>query len=192
MYWNDIAIALEKTGIVLLAATVYALAVLALAAAVGRVRWRPVPRLGSVVGAGFVFALLGIVMGMTMSASRTPAVGNVLPGALTFIGAVALFAVTREKADPPVVLSAVAGFAALFFLGTVLGAFERERALATAELRKWDVNRLTMEADVEFFIEGYRRARGLSPRQWEHAAPKAEEAKAPNSRAEDGPEPEKP
>jgi hypothetical protein len=50
--------------------------------------------------------VMGIVMGMTMSARRTPAVGAVLR----------------------VVVAAVWGFAVLFVLGTVLGAFERARA----------------------------------------------------------------
>lgn len=82
--------------------------------------------------------VLGLVMGMTMSARRTPAVGAVLP----------------------VVVAAVWGFAVLFVLGTVLGAFERARALATAALR------LMHEANAELVIDADRRARGLAPLNW--------------------------
>lgn len=111
----------------------------------------------------FVFGMLALVTGVITGASRSAAVGDVLPAALGLIGAVALYVVTKTKTEIPVASTAVISFSALLLLGTVLGSYERVRSAAYQESLKYDFNRLKSQADIEFVINGYRRSRGLSP-----------------------------
>lgn len=163
MAWLDILQAGEKVvvGILCVAAFV-ALSALAVTA-VGKIAGGGILFSGLHLGAMFLFGFLAFVVGLVMAASRVGAVGNVVPGALTLIGGVALFLFNREAVDRLLVAGAVFGFSAMLLFGTVLGSYERERALRQAEEAAVDPERLHDLAEVEFFVNAFRESRGLPP-----------------------------
>lgn len=107
----------------------------------------------------FLFAFLGWVMGLVMAASREAAVGTVIPAALTLIGGVALFLFTEPRYKKEIVFAAVFGFSAMLLFGTVLGSYERARAIADAR----SIDRLVRAAQTEFLVDAFRKSRGLPP-----------------------------
>jgi hypothetical protein len=155
----ELFLALELAGaFALIAATFTVLVWLGLAA------WeafasRRVADTPALLGGAFTFAILGLVIGSTLATSRTPAVDAVLPGILTFVGAVAAYLVTRTGAHVGVATVATVAFALHLFMGSVLGALQRGRAEAAA----FDPDRLRWQADVEFTVNAYRDALGLAP-----------------------------
>lgn len=178
MYRADLLLALEKSAI--LVACALALALFVYLSLVFRVVGQPGrdDRIGAATGAAFVFALLGIVTGFTMGASRVAVVANIVPAALTFIGGLALWIVTREtkEATPPhpgqvvAVACSVTSFTLMLFFGMVLGAFERNRAEYEARSQDLDHARMIREAEVEFLVNAYRATLGLGPRDFSPAA----------------------
>lgn len=172
MYRADLLLALEKTAIVLGCAAFLALLVHLAQAFRAAARPGDETPTAHATSAAFVFALLGIVTGLTMGASRVAVVANILPAALTFIGGLALWIVSRESKAPPapgqiaLVATAIMAFVLMLFFGTVLGAFERNRALYQASRDSHDIQRLRHEADVEFAINAYRDALGLAPKDF--------------------------
>lgn len=167
MYLIDILNGLAKLGIGIGLAAIWAGLIGAVALLSGRIRRERVQRLGAICVVAFVFGLLALVAGIVTGSSRVAAVGQVLPAALSLIGGVALFLFSRAPGEMPILASAVASFAALLLLGIVLGSFERMRAEAYAEAQRYDMARLRAQADVEFFINGYRASRGLAPLTFE-------------------------
>lgn len=113
--------------------------------------------------AAFAFGFLAISIGILMSASREPAVTQIIPVALTFVGGIALYLVTGDKGQTSVVLSAVSSFAALLIAGSYLGYAERTNAESFIANRQYDLARQTALAELEFQINTQRRARGLNP-----------------------------
>lgn len=173
MYRADVLLAAEKAGVLVLCSGLVAIVIFIFAASVAATTMREDESAGRVAGASFVFGLIGIVVGITMAASRSPAVGNVLPAAISFIGAAALWVITREKGHAVTVGAAVASFTLLLFTGTVIGAFERDRSLAQAAAADQDRFRLMQEADLELAVNAYRRSLGLPPLEFVRAAEKA-------------------
>jgi hypothetical protein len=174
MYRADLLLALEKSAIILACAAACALLVrMALAIRMIGTPGREEP-VGPATGAAFVFALLGVVTGFTMGASRVAVVASIVPAALTFIGGLALLIVTgrarsAEAAPQPdgVTLGcAVVSFTLLLFFGLVLGAFERIRAEHETRNLAFDRERLLHEARVEFTTNAFRRSLGLAPRDF--------------------------
>lgn len=159
MHRSDILLSIEKALVLVACAGTLSLILFIALSAWSSSKMKSVDQIGPVVGACFVFGVLGIVIGITMGSSRTPVVDTVLPAALSFIGGVALFVITRDKSDFVIVSAAVVGFSVLMFVGTILGAFERNRAIIQA---KYDLKRLTWEAETEFAINAYRDSMGLA------------------------------
>lgn len=166
MYRADVLLAAQKAGVLVLCSGVVALVVFIVAASVAATTMRNDEGAGRVAGTSFVFGLIGIVVGITMAASRSPAVANVLPAAISFIGAAALWVITREKGNAITVGAAVASFTILLFTGTVIGAFERDRSLAQASTAGYDRFRLMQEAEVEQAVNAYRNSLGLPPKDF--------------------------
>lgn len=167
MHLSDILAGLERGAIVFgltfgLATTIFILG-----------QWskvvlgRSIPNLGTICVVAFVFGILALVTGLVTGASRSAAVGQVLPAALGSIGAVALFVVTKAPKEIPLAATAVSAFSLMLLVGTVLGSYERVRSVAYEDAQRYDLKRLKTEADVEFFINGYRRSRGLTPLSFE-------------------------
>jgi hypothetical protein len=170
MHLSDIMAGLERGAIVFglsfgLAALIFILGQWS-RAALGKA----VPNLLTLCVVAFVFGILALVTGLVTGASRSAAVGQVLPAALGLIGAVALFVVTKSPKDIPLAATAVAAFSVMLLVGTVLGSYERVRSVAYENAQRYDLKRLKTEADVEFFINGYRGSRGLAPLSFEGAA----------------------
>lgn len=155
----ELVFALELGGMLLLISGAFAVLVWLGLAVWEAFASRRVADTPALVGGAFTFGLLGIVIGMTLATSRTPAVDAVLPGVLTFAGALAAYLVTRKGAHVGVATVAVVAFALHLFLGSVLGALQRGRAEAAA----FDPERLRWQADVEFTVNAYRDALGLAP-----------------------------
>ena len=179
MYREDVLLALGQTIVVAGIAGVVAIVVyLALTFRADFVRTITPERIAAAASAAFVFGAMGIVIGLTMGSSRTPVVATIVPATLTFIGSVALYLITREKADPVVVAPAVACFSLLMFTGTALGAYERGRSSVQAELNRYNLDLLTREADVEQAINIYRKTSGLPPLTFAPLAAAATDAPA--------------
>lgn len=163
MPWADILQSGEKLAIGILCVAAFA-AVSALSVSViARISGARIPFSSLHLGAMFLFGFLAFVIGLVMAASRVGAVADVVPGALTLIGGVALFLFNREAGDRLLVASAVFGFSAMLLFGTILGSYERERALRQAEWMAIDPQRLHALAEIEFFVNAFRKSRGLDP-----------------------------
>lgn len=107
----------------------------------------------------FLFAFLGFVIGLVMAASRDAAVGAVVPASLTFVGGVAVFLFGKPEYDKAIVFSAAFGFSAMMLFGTVLGSYERARAVEYAR----SAVPLLRAAETEFLVNAFRTSRGLAP-----------------------------
>ena len=113
MYWADLAAGAEKTAIafgVLLAFVLLVFVALRLVAHVFSVIIQSIPL---ICGVTAVFGSLALVTGMITGASRSAAVGQVLPAALGLIGAVALFVLTKVKSESLVAGTAVISFSVM-------------------------------------------------------------------------------
>ena len=163
MYQTDIFSSLEKTLVVLGVCTVFSLVVFLFLKVVEGVGTKRIEGIGQLCLVAFVFGLLAAVTGIITAASRSSAVGDVLPAALGFIGAVALYVITKQKSEIPVAATAVTAFSAMLLFGTVLGSYERVRAVAYQSAQEYNFERLKTQADIEFVINSYRKSRGLDP-----------------------------
>jgi hypothetical protein len=173
MYKIDVLLALEKTAILAACAGGLSLLVFIALSALAASAPRVTVPVTAAVGASFIFGVLGSVIGTTMGSSITPVVGTILPAALTFIGGIALFVITRKEGDVVVVSAAVTGFSLLMFAGTVIGAFERNRAVVQADILKHDIQRQQWLADTEFAINAYRNALNLPQIEFVKVTPPA-------------------
>ena len=163
MYGSDILAGIEKTLTVTALAAGFSLLVFFVLKATKAITGKEISNAFSLCLVAFVFGTLALVTGMITGASRSAAVGQILPAALGLIGAVALHVITKAEAEISVTATAVTAFSLLLLLGTVLGSYERVRAAAYQESQRYDLQRLKTQTDIEFVINGYRRSRGLEP-----------------------------
>ncbi|MEO1537172.1 MAG: hypothetical protein AAFR73_05520 [Pseudomonadota bacterium] len=164
MHLVDILSSAEKVGVAVLISSVLPFVFLIVTAVINSTRGKDESiQVWPILAASFVFGLFAFVFALTMSASRTGAVGQVLPAALAFIGGVALWVVTKKEGEPWVVFSSIVSFSALFLMGTVLGSYERQRAMRQSELSHYDLATLKSIADAEWAINIYRKSKGLEP-----------------------------
>lgn len=163
MHFSDIVASFEKTLIVVSISATFVLIYFFVLKFIEIYSQRPITNMGHLCITAFIFGLLAIVVGVITGASRSTSVGNVVPAALGLVGAVALYVVTREKANISIAATAVISFSTLLLLGTVLGSFERSRFVLYQSSLSYDFKNLKHQADLEFAINGYRRSRGLEP-----------------------------
>lgn len=168
MYLDDIIASGEKVLVVLGISAVWGLFLGIIAwflsyLFAGRENFSRNQSLLTLILASFVFGMFAFVFGLTMSASRTGAVANVVPAALTFLGGLALWLITKEKANAPVIAVCVLSFSAMFLFGTVSGSYERQRAIQASEKQRYDLKILKDKADAEYVINVYRKSKRLKP-----------------------------
>ncbi|MBI1170675.1 hypothetical protein GC209_04675 [bacterium] len=163
MEQSDVLAALQMTIVVTGLAAGFAVLVFLLVTSYAALSGARVERIPFLCLVAFLFGTLALVTGMLTGASRTAAVGDVLPAGLGFIGAVALYVFTKPKRDLSVAAVAVVSFSILLFLGTVMGSYERARAVTFEESQKYDRDRLIYQANIEAVVNGYRKHRGLPP-----------------------------
>lgn len=163
MYGADILSSIEKTLIIFVISAGFTIIFFLFLKIAGYVSGKRIEQTVSLCLIAFVFGTLALVTGVITGASRSSAVGDVLPAVLGLIGAVALYVITKSKTKIPVASTAVTAFSILLLLGTILGSYERVRSEAYQESLKYDSNRLKIKAAIEFVINGYRRSRGLAP-----------------------------
>lgn len=161
MYAEDILTSVEKAFVVVLIASAWAALISGALSLQTRFSGIEMPNKLVLCAVSLVFGGLALVMGLITGASRSAAVGDVIPAALAFIGGVALYVITQAKSERATALVAVVSFSVLLMLGVVLGSFERLRSVAYQEALKYDLQTLKAQADAEFAINGYRRSRGL-------------------------------
>lgn len=162
MYRSDISAAIDKSLAIIGLGLGFALLLFLVLTAVGVVTRRPIPQIPYLCLVAFIFGILALVIGLITAASRTAAVGDVLPAVLGFIGAVALYVITKSEKMIPVAATAVSSFSILL-LGTVLGSYERARGTAYAESQRFDIRQLIAQANAELAVNGYRVQKGLKP-----------------------------
>lgn len=163
MYQTDIISSIEKSMIAIVISAGFTLLYFIFLKVVEQVLGKKISNTLQLCLTAFVFGLLALVTGIVTGASRSAAVGDVLPAALGFIGAVALYVITKTKSEIPIAMTAVVSFSALLLQGTVLGSYERVRSAAYQASLEYDFERLKTQADIEFVINGYRKSRGLEP-----------------------------
>jgi hypothetical protein len=163
LYWVDIWNSLVKTATVAAASVLWAIAVYGLASVGLRGKEGGTGQAGSLALVALVFAALALVFGLITGASRTAAVGQLVPAALGLIGVATMYLITKEKGEVATTSVAVGSFALMLLFGTVLGSYERLRAEAYLEARAYDIRVLQAKAEAEFLINAYRKARGLEP-----------------------------
>jgi uncharacterized membrane protein YeaQ/YmgE (transglycosylase-associated protein family) len=96
------------------------------------------------------FALLGIVAGFLAGFSRAPAMGTVLPAALSLVGALAIFLVGANKdVNQNLVAAAVIALSFSLLLGTLAGAVSRQEHERSAT----SIENLMAAADKEIKVE---------------------------------------
>lgn len=163
MYRSDISAAIDKSLAIIGLGLGFALLLFLVLTAVGVVTRRPIPQIPYLCLVAFIFGILALVIGLITAASRTAAEGDVLPAVLGFIGAVALYVITKSEKMIPVAATAVSSFSILLLLGTVLGSYERARGTAYAESQRFDIRQLIAQANAELAVNGYRVQKGLKP-----------------------------
>ncbi|MCE8419640.1 hypothetical protein LZ190_13100 [Rhodovulum sulfidophilum] len=163
MYLEDIIASLERALVVAAIAATFSIIVCLSISILAKIAGKATEGLPLLCLVAFVFGTLALVTGMITGASRTVAVGQVLPAALGLIGAVALYVITKSPSEAPIAATAVIAFSLLLLIGTVLGSYERIRFTAYQDAQRYQPQRLKTQADIEFAINGYRRSRGLGP-----------------------------
>ncbi|WP_299663044.1 hypothetical protein [uncultured Ruegeria sp.] len=170
MYKDDLLLSLEKTSVLLGCSLVLSLAAIFVLSIFNLARNRIVSdrakmevSYGAILGLVLVFGCLAGVIGLLMGSSRTAAAGNVLPVALTFIGGLAMFLITKESSQAVNVSASVLAFSLMLLFGTVMGSYERARASEQADLKTWEIERQKWLAQREFAINAYRNSLGLKP-----------------------------
>ncbi|MGV6848318.1 MAG: hypothetical protein ACWA5A_08065 [Marinibacterium sp.] len=123
--------------------------------------------LGEVASTSLAFGLLATCVGVLMALSREPAVGTVLPAALSLIGGVALYLVNGEGKRSAVTITGVLSFSVMLLYGGMVGGDIRESGEAEAKYlelqEKYDVEQHKALAERELLINTRRTAMGLSP-----------------------------
>jgi hypothetical protein len=116
-----------------------------------------------VMRAGFLSALpvgfSGVVAGFLTGLSHSPAVGAVVPAALTFIGLVVVYMISKGRLRAVIAGFVVFVFSADLMVGTFLGSALRTRQDELS--RSVDIQK--RRAEQEFAIRQYRSALGLPP-----------------------------
>ncbi len=170
MYKIDLLLSLEKTAVLFGCSLALALTSVLALFLFNLVRDRCVSAeakmdvsYGTILGLVLVFGCLAGVIGLLMGSSRTAAAGNVLPVALTFIGGLAIFLITKEANKAVNVSASVLAFSLMLLFGTVIGSYERARATEQVALKTWDIERQKWLAQREFAINAYRDTLGLKP-----------------------------
>jgi hypothetical protein len=163
MYQSDVLVGLEKTLIIVGLATGYSAIVFLVLTSLGTLTGKAVARIPLLCLVAFIFGTLALSTGMITASSREAAVGDVLPAALGLIGAVALYVFTKVEREAPLAATAVASFAILLLLGTLIGSYERARAVDYLANHRFDKKQLIDEANLELLVNGYRAHIGLQP-----------------------------
>jgi hypothetical protein len=105
------------------------------------------------------FTMLGIVTGYLTGFSRQPAVGAVLPAALSFVGGLAVFLIGKESTNRTLVGACVFGFSLSLALGTGWGSVMRTYS---EEYQRSEIY-LKQQALSEVLIQEFRDSLGLPP-----------------------------
>ena len=113
------------------------------------------------VALSFVFGVLALSVGLLMSSARGDTVGAILPAALTFIGGIGIYLVTKEHKAAVSIGVIVVSFSFMLIAGATLGYHERYRSDQRASIDEYNIQALKWKADVEYRINTYRAALGL-------------------------------
>lgn len=113
------------------------------------------------VALSFVFGVLALSVGLLMSSARVDTVSAILPAALTFIGGIGIYLVTKEHKAAVSIGVIVVSFSFMLIAGATLGYHERYRSEQRANNDGYNIQTLKWKADVEYRINTYRAALGL-------------------------------
>ncbi len=111
----------------------------------------------------FVFASLGLVVGLLIGSARETAVGAIVPSLLTFIGGLAIYLITKETSKILTISASVLSISFALIVGTTLGYYERYASDQQMLLDRYNMATLKWQAQVEYRINTYRKAHKLPP-----------------------------
>ena len=114
----------------------------------------------ALAGFGIPISIVAFVSGYMTGSSRTGAVGNLVPAALTLFGGLNIYVFGSESRYKAVIAYCVCLFAIVLFFATELGAYERESGrvtrfeeLARQELQIKTIRRnLDLEKDIPIWM----------------------------------------
>jgi hypothetical protein len=115
-----------------------------------RVYW--LTRMGIFVGVPF--SIVGIVSGYMTGSARVSAISNLVPAAITLIGAVVAYLFTKGGKSAVMSAFAVINFSILILVGVLIGGYERQQSEQIENSLEYKENELLKE----FTLERQRRA----------------------------------
>jgi hypothetical protein len=105
------------------------------------------------------FSMLGIVTGYLTGFSREPAIGAVMPAALSIMGGLLVFLVGKNQESRSIVSISMFSFTFMLLLGAGWGSVMRDVALEYKSSEQY----LKQQAFIESEVNDFRTSLGLPP-----------------------------